>query len=557
MAGNSILPQRPPGAVGQFLRLLSINDVYTLDNYARFATAVTEAKRLSKSMQCVVTSHMCGDFMGPCLHTSLDGGVTMMEALNYAKLDYVSLGNHEFDLGKAQLEARMGSYKGKLLNTNGMDDQLKTLPKYDVVEVGGKKVLMVGLCIGDPSIYSANSCPEMKDFVLSTMAAWEDACSKGQHIDIVVPMTHQLIEDDRLLAEQFEMHETMSGKAPVILGGHEHTIFEEEAADSLIVKTGQDATKIACVDIWWTAKGVKCRHVLIDTQKFTSNGPAAAWADGKKQFMKTAMEAPIMALPSKMSTKQVRFEQSDLAGFLLEKLKRGMQEHGVELVLLNGGDIRGRADYEAGPFTLGDLYNELAYNEAMAVVDMKGSKIAEAVKFSREKSGQKPEFLHLDAQAEADKATHEIKEINKKPFDASKTYKVAVQRAVLQGMNEIKPLQDFAKENGVPDEEQCTFAKEVIVSVCMKDMWRQLLSLPPWDPTGGMKTDEIREAMTKAFQKMDKDKSGSVDLQEIEAFLKTNLPQFGSGALALQLFKMADKDGSGRVELAELVSFVH
>lgn len=28
--------------------------------------------------------------------------------------------------------------------------------------------------------------------------------------------------------EQFEMHETMSGKAPVILGGHEHTIFEEE-----------------------------------------------------------------------------------------------------------------------------------------------------------------------------------------------------------------------------------------------------------------------------------------------------------------------------------------
>jgi len=543
--------------VGQFLRLLSVNDVYTLENYARFATAVTEAKRLSKAIQCVVTSHMCGDFMGPCLHTSLDGGVTMMEALNYAKLDYVSLGNHEFDLGKAQLEARLSSYKGKLLNTNGMDDQLKTLPKYDVVDVGGKKVLMVGLCIGDPSIYSANSCPEMKDFVHSTMAAWEDACSKGQHIDIVVPMTHQLIEDDRLLAEQFEMHETMSGKAPVILGGHEHTVFEEEVADSLIVKTGQDATKIACVDIWWTAKGVKCRHVLIDTEKFTSNGPAAAWADGKKKFVQAAMEAPIMALPSKMSTKQVRFEQSDLAAFLLEKLKRGMQESGVELVLLNGGDIRGRADYEAGPFTLGDLYNELAYNEAMAVVDMKGSKIAEAVKFSREKSGQKPEFLHLDGQAEADKATHEIKEINKKPFDASKTYKVAVQRAVLQGMNDIKPLQDFAKENGVPDEEQCTFAKEVIVSVCMKDMWRQLLSLPPWDPTGDMKTDEIREAMKKAFQKMDKDNSGSVDLQEIEAFLKANLPQFGSGALALQLFKMADKDGSGRVELAELVSFVH
>ena len=29
---------------------------------------------------------------------------------------------------------------------------------------------------------------------------FQDACSKGQHIDIVVPMTHQLIDDDRLLA---------------------------------------------------------------------------------------------------------------------------------------------------------------------------------------------------------------------------------------------------------------------------------------------------------------------------------------------------------------------
>ena len=35
-------------------------------------------------------------------------------------------------------------------------------------------------------------------------------------------------------------------------------------------------------------------------------------------------EAPIMELPNKMSTKQVRFEQSDLAAFLLEKLKRGI-----------------------------------------------------------------------------------------------------------------------------------------------------------------------------------------------------------------------------------------
>ncbi|CAK9070647.1 unnamed protein product, partial [Durusdinium trenchii] len=216
----------------------------------------------------------------------------------------------------------------------------------------------------------------------------------------------------------------------------------------------------------------------------------------------------------------------------------------------------GRCDYKAGAFTLGDLYKEIAYAEAVAVVPMKGSKLAEAVKFSRSKEGEKPGFLHLDVGSFANEK-HELVEVNKKPFDANKVYKVALQRALLQGMNEITPLQEFAKENGVPDEETCSWMKEVIVTVCMKDMWRQILSLPPWDPSGTMTADQVREAMRDTFKKMDKDKSGSIDIQEIEEFLKERLPQFGSGALALQLFKMADKDGSGSVELSELVNFVH
>eukprot|EP00913_Durusdinium_trenchii_P034218 g32023.t1 len=113
---------------------------------------------------------------------------------------------------------------------------------------------------------------------------------------------------------------------------------------------------------------------------------------------------------------------------------------------------------KAGAFTLGDLYKEIAYAEAVAVVPMKGSKLAEAVKFSRSKEGEKPGFLHLEPRqrdvGSFANEKHELVEVNKKPFDANKVYKVALQRALLQGMNEITPLQEFAKENGVPDEEQ-------------------------------------------------------------------------------------------------------
>ena len=103
---------RPSDAVGTFLRMIMINDVYILDNYPKFAKAVELARELSKEQDCVVTSHLNGDFLSPCIYTALDGGTTMMQALNFAKLDYACLGNHEFDMNKKQLQVRLPIFKG-------------------------------------------------------------------------------------------------------------------------------------------------------------------------------------------------------------------------------------------------------------------------------------------------------------------------------------------------------------------------------------------------------------------------------------------------------------
>ncbi|CAE7417777.1 mggB [Symbiodinium natans] len=547
---------RPPDAHGQFLRMLSINDVYILDNYASFAAAVQMHRKLGATLGCVVTSHMNGDFLSPCMHTALDGGTTMMQGLNYAKLDYVCLGNHEFDMDKKQLESRLPLFKGKIVNTNGEDPELRSLPKYDVVTVGKRKALIAGLCIRDKSIYSEKNCPTMLPFLDSCLTAWK---SSNANVDILVPMTHQLIEDDRAFALEIQQDPTLRGKVPVILGGHEHTVFEERAGESLIVKTGQDGANIAIVDVWWTATGeVKSRHVLVPASSFQPEAEAAAWAKDREDFLVKAMKATLMELPSKMSTKMVRFEQSDLAGFLLQKLKRGLHQHGADVVIMNGGDVHGRADYEPGPFTLGDLYKELAYDEAYAVVPMKGSILEEAVKFSRTGSDQKPAFLHLDQDCTTD-AENNILTINQQPFDATREYKVGVQRVLLLGMNSITPLVEYGTANGVPDEECCPMAKPTIIEVCMKDMWRNLLGYSSWDQNrdGNLEPSELRAGLRAAFKEMDKDQSGLADAAEVETFLKTRSPNNASVSLAHQLLLAADKDGNGMVQIEELANFLH
>ena len=75
--------------------------------------------------------------------------------------------------------------------------------------------------------------------------------------------------------------------------------------------------------------------------------------------MQKMMEVPIATVPRPMSSKRVRFEASEMASFLLDMLKKGLRCEGVELIVLQGGAIRAKADYEPGPFLMGNLFQEV------------------------------------------------------------------------------------------------------------------------------------------------------------------------------------------------------
>jgi len=51
-----MLPPRPGGALGTWLRILTINDVYSLGNYPRVASAVRLAREKAAKEDCVVVS---------------------------------------------------------------------------------------------------------------------------------------------------------------------------------------------------------------------------------------------------------------------------------------------------------------------------------------------------------------------------------------------------------------------------------------------------------------------------------------------------------------------
>lgn len=78
-AGSTCVPPRPEDAVGTFLRMVTINDIYILANYPKVASALAACRTAAAPLDCVVTSHLNGDFLSPCIYSSLDSGKAMMD----------------------------------------------------------------------------------------------------------------------------------------------------------------------------------------------------------------------------------------------------------------------------------------------------------------------------------------------------------------------------------------------------------------------------------------------------------------------------------------------
>lgn len=158
---------RPKAAVGSFLRVVMVNDVYKLANYPPLAELLRNLKAEEAEQGCKVICVLNGDFLSPCIETSLDGGRAMCEVLNKVPVDYVCFGNHEFDIGVKLLQQRTRCFKGTWLNGNISSPEFlgpdgKPLPKYSILQVGERKVCLTGATTDNLDIYRPGSDPEIQ-----------------------------------------------------------------------------------------------------------------------------------------------------------------------------------------------------------------------------------------------------------------------------------------------------------------------------------------------------------------------------------------------------------
>ncbi len=519
---------------GPTLRLVCVNDVYSLEHLPRLKSLVREMATVTPADRLITT--LAGDFVAPSLLSSLDHGAGMIDCLNAVPITHACFGNHEQDVPPAALSQRVREFHGTWLNTNvpGFEP---ALPASDVLVVQGAgtravRVGLVGVVTEDPTLYRPGvfgGLPILpaNDAALGAARALVEASGCA----CVIALTHQSLARDRALALQ-----QGDPPVPLIAAGHEHEPYVEQVGTAWVIKAGTDAAYAAVVDLVWPevapvgAPDLPTVTVRLEpVADYLEDPDLRALVDRHMLPVKALNAATFLTLSDGQTLSSVgtRVRQTSVGSLIASCVRDAL---GADACLINGGGIRANREYTEA-FTYGDLESELPFANEVVVAAVPGRVLREAVAASRSKAPRPaPGFLQVDDGVLVD-ASDTVTAVGGDALDDEREYRVATVRVLFDGMDHIEPLRLFAEQHPerIPPRDSGRELKMIVVDAFSLSLWRQL----------------------GHFDAVDADRDATVSPAELHDAIAASTGEAPSALLVDGILRALDDDGDGAISRAE------
>lgn len=345
--------------------VLQLNDVYEISpmdkgRVAGMARVAALRKQLLAANPNVITV-LDGDYLSPSLTGSLKcdfngnsqrvAGRHMVDVMNAAGIDYVTFGNHEFDIKEAELLARLDESKFKVISANVLHQTAngavpftqggQPLPREWVHTFTGPdgKPFRLGLT-GVTLPFNRAAYVHYLDHYAE--AAASVARLQGQ-ADAIMAITHLTMEMDDTLARR------VPGLA-LLLGGHEHVNMYREVKGSIIAKADANAKTVY---VHWCKydPGTQTTQVWSQLMPITDalpEDPATAavvkkWEDFSEACMEAQGYAPddtlgFYLVPLDGREDAIRFQQTNLGELITASMLAA--DPTADVAVLNSGSVR-------------------------------------------------------------------------------------------------------------------------------------------------------------------------------------------------------------------------
>ena len=364
------------------LRFILTGDHYELPpkngrgGYAKLASVVRQEKAGEKHSIFV----HAGDAYSPSLLSSMDKGKSTVDMLNAVGVDYMVLGNHEWDHGPENLRERVWQSNFPILASNAKDKDglpIDGTVRTAMVNVGSFRVGIMGLITTKTKEISSPG----RDEFLPVLDTANDLAKelKGQGANLIVALAHLDFAEDLELVR--------SDIVDVVLSGHDHYYISWDNDKVVWMDSGENSEKVGVMDVHMRSfmkRGKKrfdweAEMRFVDTINIPEDAAIASKVKEYEKFLSKELDIEIGETTTQLDSRRntVRTREAAIGNLIADATRDGVN---ADIAIANGGGIRAKKIY--GPNTMltrRDILTELPFGNVVVKLGLTGSQIWDAL----------------------------------------------------------------------------------------------------------------------------------------------------------------------------------
>lgn len=372
--------------------ILHTNDVHgAIAGYA-YITAL-KADYEAKGAEVILVD--AGDYSQGTTYVSTTKGADAVTMMNAAGYDVVTLGNHEFDYGYAQLKENMTKANFKVLCADVYNADGTTIfdANYTYTTKTGVKIGFFGM--ETPETQTKANPALIKGLTFATGDAFTKAAADQvaalKDADVVICLAHLGIDAESAPYRSTDLYAAVKG-IDFIIDGHSHTVMTKGEKGEPIQSTGTAFANIGVIVIDNATKKIESNSLFEIKEDTAKDATVAAAAktivdrvDAEYDVVFAKSEVTLNGAKAPNGNRDSETNNGDLiTDAMIWKVMQNKEGLTVDadhvVAITNGGGIR--AAIEPGDVTKKDINTVLPFGNTVAVIYVTGAELLEALEAS-------------------------------------------------------------------------------------------------------------------------------------------------------------------------------
>lgn len=384
---------RQPALPDSNIVIMFENDVHCgVDGYAKFVARRSEYAAHTP----YVTTVSNGDFVQGDVIGSVSKGESIVNIMNAARYDIVTLGNHEFDYGMARMHEITDELDAKVVDCNFVElpSRRQVFDPFTIVNYGGVKVAYIGFTT--PNTFNSTSPKTFQDAEgnyaydfssegLNELAQQQINKARGHGADYVVALSHL---GDEMETDSNTSVSLIAGTIGLdaVLDGHCHNVIIDsmvlnlKGEPVLLASTGTKFQYLAALII----DTLGTLHTeFVKTEDYQQTDQAvlevverekeAALASGRRIVGNT----PFTLQANDGAIRLTRISEMPVGNFVADAVRTMT---GAQIAVINGGGVR--VDINKGDVSFNDLMAVTPFGNICCLATISGQQLLDALEFS-------------------------------------------------------------------------------------------------------------------------------------------------------------------------------